>query len=121
MHGPIREQGEWLKQVVSGFSNYHAVPTNVRTLVAFRYHVTDLWRRTLRRRGQKHRLTWERIGKLADHWLPTPRLLHPWPNQRFAVTHPRWEPDAGGERKAGMSLPVKAWSVQRRAGRTGAR
>jgi group II intron reverse transcriptase/maturase len=95
MHGPIREQGEWLKQVVSGFSNYHAVPTNVRTLVAFRYHVIDLWRRTLRRRGHKHRMTWERIGKFADHWLPKPRILHPWPNQRVAVKHPRWEPYAG--------------------------
>jgi RNA-directed DNA polymerase len=95
MHGPIREQGEWLKQVVSGFSNYHAVPTNVRTLVAFRYHVIDLWRRTLRRRGQKHRMTWQQIGTLADQWLPKPRILHPWPNQRFAVKHPRWEPYAG--------------------------
>jgi RNA-directed DNA polymerase len=95
MHGSIREQGEWLKQVVAGFFNYHAVPTNVRTLVAFRYHVTDLWRRTLRRRGQKHRMTWARIGKLADDWLPKPRILHPWPNQRFAVKHPRWEPYAG--------------------------
>ena len=49
MHGPLREQAEWLKQVVSGYFQYHAVPTNVRTLVAFRYHVIDLWRRTLRR------------------------------------------------------------------------
>jgi RNA-directed DNA polymerase len=95
MHGPICEQGAWLKQVVTGFFNYHAVPTNMRAVAAFRHHVMDLWRRTLRRRGQKHRLNWERIGKLADHWLPTPRLLHPWPNQRFAVKHPRWEPYAG--------------------------
>ncbi|HWE07363.1 MAG TPA: group II intron reverse transcriptase/maturase, partial [Rhizomicrobium sp.] len=95
MHGPIREQAEWLKQVVSGYFQYHAVPTNVRALVAFRYHVTDLWRRTLRRRGQKHRMTWGQIGKLADHWLPKPQILHPWPNQRFAVKHPRWEPYAG--------------------------
>ena len=28
MHRPIPEQGRWLKQVVSGFFNYHAVPTN---------------------------------------------------------------------------------------------
>ena len=95
MHGPIREQGEWLKQVVCGFSNYHAVPTNVRTLVAFRYHVIDLWRRTLRRRGQQHRMTWQQIGTLADQWLPKPRILHPWPNQRFAVKHPSWKPYAG--------------------------
>ena len=95
MHGPIREQGEWLKQVVTGFCNYHAVPNNMRALAAFRHHVMDLWRRTLRRRGQKHRMTWVRIAKLADHWLPKPRILHPWPSQRFAVKHPRWEPYAG--------------------------
>src|SRR5467141_1152500 len=95
MHGPLREQAEWLKQVVNGYFQYHAVPTNARALVAFRYHVIDLWRRTLRRRGQKHRMTWQQIGTLADHWLPKPRILHPWPNQRFAVKHPRWEPYAG--------------------------
>ena len=95
MHEPIRETAEWLKQVVTGYFQYHAVPTNGPALGAFRYHVIDLWRRTLRRRGQKHRMTWQRIGKLADDWLPKPRILHPWPNQRFAVKHPRWEPYAG--------------------------
>jgi len=95
MHGPLREQAEWLKQVVTGFFQYHAVPTNGAALGAFRHHVIDLWRRTLRRRGQTHRMTWRQIGKLADDWLPKPRILHPWPNQRFAVKHPRWEPYAG--------------------------
>src|SRR5438445_752858 len=90
MHGPVREQGDWLKQVVTGFFQYHAVPTNGPALAAFRYHVIEIWRRTLRRRGQRHRMTWRRIGKLADQWLPKPRILHPWPNQRFAVKHPRW-------------------------------
>ena len=89
MHEPIPAQGRWLKQVVRGFFAYHAVPTNSRALVAFRHHVTDLWRRTLRRRSQKDRLTWERIRKIADAWLPQPRILHPWPEQRFAVKHPR--------------------------------
>jgi RNA-directed DNA polymerase len=32
MHRPIPDQGKWLKQVVSGFFNYHAVPTNGRAL-----------------------------------------------------------------------------------------
>jgi RNA-directed DNA polymerase len=94
MHEPIPEQGRWLKQVVSGFFAYHAVPTNIRALGAFRYHVTDLWRRTLRRRSQKDGMTWERITKIADAWLPKPRILHPWPDRRFAVNHPRWEPSA---------------------------
>ncbi|AEI82505.1 reverse transcriptase (plasmid) [Cupriavidus necator N-1] len=68
---------------------YHAVPTNSRVLGAFRYHVTDIWRRTLRRRSQKDAMTWERMNRLADAWLPQPRILHPWPDQRFAVKHPR--------------------------------
>ncbi|HEX4081274.1 MAG TPA: hypothetical protein VHX61_20615, partial [Rhizomicrobium sp.] len=38
---------------------------------------------------------WERMTKLADQWLPKPRILHPWPTQRFVVKHPRWEPYAG--------------------------
>ena len=89
MHWPISEQGEWLKQVVGGFFNYHAVPTNSRALAAFRHHVRVLWGRTLRRRSQKDRTTWDRIAKLAEEWLPKPRILHPWPNVRFAVKHPR--------------------------------
>lgn len=94
MHEPIPAQGQWLKQVVSGFFAYHAVPTNSRALGAFRHHVIDLWRRTLRRRSQRDGMTWERITKIADRWLPKPRILHPWPSQRFAVKHPRWEPNA---------------------------
>lgn len=89
MHEAIPEQGRWLRAVVTGFFAYHAVPTNSRALGAFRHHVTDLWRRTLRRRSQKDRMTWERMAKIAAYWLPAPRVLHPWPNQRFAVKHPR--------------------------------
>jgi RNA-directed DNA polymerase len=89
MHQPIPEQGKWLRQVVTGFFAYHAVPTNSRALNAFRHHVTDLWRRSLRRRSQKDRTTWERITTLVDDFLPQPRILHPWPDARFAVKHPR--------------------------------
>jgi RNA-directed DNA polymerase len=95
MHRPIPEQGKWLGPVVRGYFNYHAVPTNARALDVFRHHVTDLWRRTLRRRGQKDRITWARMTQPANEWLPKPIILHPWPSDRFAVTHPRWEPYAG--------------------------
>jgi hypothetical protein len=94
MHWPIPLQGKWLMQVVNGFFNYHAVPTNTRSLRAFRDHVVNLWRRTLRRRSQKDKTKWDRIKKIADDWLPKPRILHPWPRDRFAVKHPRWEPSA---------------------------
>jgi hypothetical protein len=76
---------------VTGYFAYHAVPTNSRSIVAFHYHVTDLWRLTLKRRGQKDRTTWADMARLVDHWLPKPHVLHPWLNQRFAVKYPRWE------------------------------
>jgi RNA-directed DNA polymerase len=94
MHQPIPGQGQWLKQVVTGYFNYHAVPTNGRALATFRFHVVDLWMRTLRRRSQKDHTAWERIRRLANDFLPKPRILHPWPEKRFAVRHPRWEPYA---------------------------
>ena len=89
MHQPISNQGQWLKQVVTGHFAYYAVPTNSRALSAFRHYVTDLWRRALRRRSQKDGLTWERMTKLVDEWLPQPYILHPWPDVRFDVKHPR--------------------------------
>jgi hypothetical protein len=91
-HQSIAEQGRWLKQVVQGHYNYFAVPTNGPALGAFRHLVIDLWRRTL---SQQDKTTWERIEQLAQDFLPKPRILHPWPNVRFAVKHPRWEPYAG--------------------------
>src|SRR5262245_34465036 len=105
MHQPIPQQGQWLKQVVTGYFNYHAVPTNAPRLAAFHFHVTHLWWRTLRRRSQKDWTTMERIVRLVEDWLPKPRILHPWPDARFAVRHPRWEPYArighyGSERGA---------------------
>jgi group II intron reverse transcriptase/maturase len=89
MHQPVREQGKWLKQVVSGYFRYHAVPTNSHALMQFRNGVVERWRRQLSRRSQKGYRTWPWIDMLADYWLPRPRILHPWPEKRFAVTHPR--------------------------------
>ena len=95
MHQTIAIQGKWLGQVVAGYNNYFAVPTNACALGAFRQGIIDLWRRTLRRRSQKDRTSWERMARLAGDFLPKPRILHPWPDARFAVNHPRWKPYAG--------------------------
>jgi RNA-directed DNA polymerase len=94
MHQPIPEQGRWLRQVVTGFFAYHAVPTNSRALSAFRAHVSVLRQRSLLRRSQKAYMSCERMAKLVHDWLPHGHIRHPWPNQRFDVTHPRWEPSA---------------------------
>jgi group II intron reverse transcriptase/maturase len=95
MHADIADQGRWLGRVVTGYFNYHAVPTNNRAINAFHHHVLDIWRRTLKRRSQKDNTTWDRMTKLGEQWLPKPRILHPWPSQRFVAKHPRWEPYAG--------------------------
>ena len=94
MHQPIPQQGNWLRQVITGYFNYHAVPTNFRALAVFRHRITLLWRRVLAHRSQTAGLTWARMRRLASDWLPKPRILRLWPNARFAVRHPRWEPYA---------------------------
>jgi RNA-directed DNA polymerase len=88
-HDSIAEQGRWLKSVVTGYFAYHAVPTNAQAIGAYRHHVIDLWRRSLKRRSQKDRMTWARMGRLACEWLPPPHVLHPWPQDRMAVRYPR--------------------------------
>jgi RNA-directed DNA polymerase len=93
-HASIPEQGSWLKRVVVGWYNYHAVPTNIAALSGFHHRVGELWIRALRRRSQKDRTSWRNMRSILDRWLPPPRILHPWPRARFAVRYPRWEPDA---------------------------
>ena len=82
-HLPIPEQGRWLASVLRGHCNYYAVPDNSDALRAFRDRLIRHWLMALRRRSQRTRLTWERMYRLADRWLPAVRILHPWPERRF--------------------------------------
>ncbi|MGH9643139.1 MAG: reverse transcriptase domain-containing protein, partial [Terriglobales bacterium] len=88
MHDPVPQTGEWLKSVVQGYFNYHAVPGNLDSLGMFRQRALGLWWHTLCRRSQQ-RLPWSRMLTLAARWLPQPRVLHPYPAVRFTATHPR--------------------------------
>ena len=89
MHAPPGETGKWLRTVVRGYFQYHGVPGNRQMLAGFRWALARHWRRTLRRRGQKRRISWGRFYRLLDAYLPQPRCCHPFPSVRFAVTHPR--------------------------------
>lgn len=89
MHEPVEQQGRWLRSVVVGYFNYHAIPGNWKAIGAFRTQVARLWYRTLRRRSQKRRINWKRMSRKVDHWLPAARILHPWPEERFFAKHPR--------------------------------
>ena len=89
MHLPVPEQGRWLASVVRGHMAYYAVPGNIQAVAAFRDQVTRHWRRTLRRRSQKTRINWERMNRIRTRWLPRARVMHPFPEVRFAARHPR--------------------------------
>jgi len=89
MHDSLPHPGRWLQSVVQGHFNYYAVPGNLASLAAFRDRVLALWWRTLRRRSQKHRISWTRTLALAQRWLPQPSTLHPFADARFAATHLR--------------------------------
>ena len=88
-HTTVREQGQWLAAVLKGYYAYFAVPTNIDALRAMRHHIKVRWRMTLQKRSQRHRMGWQRMEALADRYLPQARVLHPWPEQRFRVKHPR--------------------------------
>lgn len=94
IHMPVGRAGRWLRAVLRGYYNYYAVPSNYKALSIFRHGLVGHWYRALRRRSQRTRLTWERMKGLAEKWLPRPKILHPWPNERFHVKHPRQEPGA---------------------------
>ena len=85
LHRPLGETGRWLRRVVTGWLNYHAVPFNTDRIDRFVNEVGRLWLMALRRRSQRgrSRWTWERFGRLAAKYLPRPTIKHPYPHQRF--------------------------------------
>jgi hypothetical protein len=85
MHLPIPEVGRWLGRVVRGHHAYYAVPGNLKAIHQFDDQVMRDWFQALRRRSQTDHTTWERMNRLAEKWLPPPRVLHPYPDRRFAV------------------------------------
>ena len=89
MHAPVSETGKWLASVVRGYFQYYGVPGNHSTLDGFRWAVSRLWRRTLRRRSQQRRMSWRRFYQLLERYLPRVRCYHPFPSVRFAAKHPR--------------------------------
>jgi len=93
-HEPIALVGEWLRKVTTGYYQYHAVLGNLHRLNLFRWRLRWVWWRALSRRGQRRRVPLDRLSRLVDRWIPVPRVLHPYPRERFDASHPRWKPYA---------------------------
>ena len=83
---PIGWQGQWLRSVIRGHLNYYAVPGNADALNAFRTQIIRAWLKALRRRSQKGRnLPWSRFKRWVAKWIPTVRIVHPYPDERLCV------------------------------------
>ena len=87
-HDRTSQVGVWLRSVVTGYYQYHAVPGNIDQLRLFQRRVNRLWRNVLVRRSQRARKKWEKFAPVFARWIPTPRVLHPYPDARFYATHP---------------------------------
>ena len=85
MHRPVPIVGRWLQAVLRGHYNYYGVPRNGRAMSAFRYHIGKIWYKVLRRRSQKARLNWKRMARIIERYLPYPKIIHPYPEQRLRV------------------------------------
>jgi RNA-directed DNA polymerase len=85
LHAGISATGRWLRSVVQGYMNYHAIPRNLKAVSTFRCHVVRLWRWVIGRRSQKGRINWQKMARIAEHWLPRPCVLHPYPSERLCV------------------------------------
>ncbi|HEX6094659.1 MAG TPA: hypothetical protein VFZ07_14970 [Dongiaceae bacterium] len=81
-HEPIPVIGKWLRRVIRGYFNYHAVLGN-SWRSTFRKEVGRAWLHALRRRGQHGRMSWARFMRYVARYVPLVRVLHPCPNQRF--------------------------------------
>jgi RNA-directed DNA polymerase len=75
MHAPIAQVGEWLRSVLRGYYQYHAIPGDLAILSRFRQRVVRLWHWTLCQRSQR-RPTWSKLAPIVDHWLPIPHVVH---------------------------------------------
>ena len=85
LNRPFGETAKWLRRVVQGWLNYHAVPSNSYRINRFVGEVTRLWLQSLRRRSQRGRRAWpwSRMRRLVRRYLPLPHVSHPYPNVRF--------------------------------------
>jgi RNA-directed DNA polymerase len=85
LHAPIPVVGAWLRQVVSGHTRYYGVPMNSSAIALFRFQVGWLWHRALARRSHTGHVSWERMRRLIERWLPPARICHPYPLRRLGV------------------------------------
>ena len=85
-HDPAATQNAWLTSVLRGHFQYYGVPGNERAMVTFRAHLRGAWYRQLHRRSQRADWNVAQTKRFERRYpLLKPRVVHPWPEQRFAL------------------------------------
>jgi len=80
----VARQGSWLRSKVRGYFQYHGVPGNLPALETVRREINRMWLGVLRRRSQRDDTNWQKFNRWVKRWIPSCRIVHPYPNQRFA-------------------------------------
>jgi RNA-directed DNA polymerase len=114
-HDRTTAVGAWLRKVVLGYYQCHAVPGNLDQLRLFKCRVNLLWRNVLVRRSQRAQMRWERITPVLARWIPPPRILHPYPDARstpLILRKSRMRKRAGLQAQELSSLPrqLSTWT-----------
>jgi len=81
MHTPVGELIKKLNVKLRGHYNYYGLSHNFRKMNGFYRYVTRTLFKTLNRRGGKHKLNWDKFGKILEY-IP---LLPP------NITVPLWK------------------------------
>ena len=75
MHRPVREIFRGLNRRLVGHYQYYGVSGNSKGIGKFYYYCVRTLFKTLRRRGQKHRINWEIFSRMIyDIGLAPPRI-----------------------------------------------
>jgi group II intron reverse transcriptase/maturase len=89
-HDPVPDQHEWLLSVLRGHANYYGVRGNSRALRSFRNEIRNFWHHVLQRRSQRGKWTNAKRDQFDKKFpLPSLRITHPRPQDRFSARHPR--------------------------------
>ena len=89
MHAPVVDSLQWLKRVLQGHYNYFGVPGNIDQLGLFKDELVRRFLKMLRRRSQRSKLVWVTFGPYVNRILPSPRVVHLYPEYRFRAKYSR--------------------------------
>jgi RNA-directed DNA polymerase len=78
LHKPLAEQHRQLTAKLCGHYQYYGLRGNFKMLEVAYDHTRMMWKKWLRRRNSKNRMSWERFAEQVERTfaLPLPRIIH---------------------------------------------